>query len=265
MRHDEPGQARGAFQHEAHFSIPAAETKYAHTQSLVFGSGPASSASALIPRLEFGMRQAMANEQNPFGEVQVDKSNLYREESFTDLKVATIRRLSPIKEDGSPDTSRPQLFTGETTLMSGTRPPPAMRRSSQGPHRPWTSSRGRQPHRALRAGAEMRAQIRLVVPGQVAEGRRRRLPGGAAARSVVSAAARHGSRCLDYSGLPVLAKFGSSARAATLTGLHRLISSFRMATLRSSARSFVCGTAAANAASARPGPPLELPPERANA
>jgi hypothetical protein len=66
----------------------------------------------------------MANEQNPFGEVQVDKANLYREESFTDLKVATIRRLSPIKEDGSPDTSRTQLFTGETTLMSDRGPLP---------------------------------------------------------------------------------------------------------------------------------------------
>jgi hypothetical protein len=70
------------------------------------------------------MSQAMANETNPFGDVKVDKSNLYREESFTDLKVATIRRLSPIKEDGSPDNSRPTLFTGETTLMSDRGPLP---------------------------------------------------------------------------------------------------------------------------------------------
>ena len=70
------------------------------------------------------MRQAMANEQNPFGEIKVDKSNLYREESFTDLKVATLRRLSPIKEDGTPDPSRPTLFTGETTLMSDRGPLP---------------------------------------------------------------------------------------------------------------------------------------------
>ncbi len=66
----------------------------------------------------------MANESNAFAEVKVDKSNLYREESFTDLKVATIRRLSPIREDGSPDTSRPVLFTGETTLMSDRGPLP---------------------------------------------------------------------------------------------------------------------------------------------
>lgn len=66
----------------------------------------------------------MANESNAFNEVKVDKSNLYKEESFTDLKVATLRRLTPIKEDGSPDTSRPVLFTGETTLMSDRGPLP---------------------------------------------------------------------------------------------------------------------------------------------
>jgi hypothetical protein len=66
----------------------------------------------------------MANDSNAFNEVKVDKTNLYKEESFTDLKVATLRRLSPIKEDGSPDTTRPVLFTGETTLMSDRGPLP---------------------------------------------------------------------------------------------------------------------------------------------
>jgi hypothetical protein len=66
----------------------------------------------------------MANEQNPFGDVKVDKTNRYKEESFTDLKVATLRRLSPIKEDGTPDSSRPVLFSGETTLMSDRGPLP---------------------------------------------------------------------------------------------------------------------------------------------
>lgn len=66
----------------------------------------------------------MANENNPLADVKVDKANLYKEESFTDLKVATIRRLSPVKEDGSPDASRPMLFSGETTLMSDRGPLP---------------------------------------------------------------------------------------------------------------------------------------------
>ncbi|MET0341588.1 MAG: hypothetical protein ABW252_11355 [Polyangiales bacterium] len=66
----------------------------------------------------------MANESNAFNEVKVDKTNLYKEESFTDLKVATLRRLTPIQQDGSPDTTRPVLFTGETTLMSDRGPLP---------------------------------------------------------------------------------------------------------------------------------------------
>jgi len=66
----------------------------------------------------------MANESNPFSDIKVDRANLYREESFTDLKVATIRRLSPVKEDGSADAARPCLFTGETTLMSDRGPLP---------------------------------------------------------------------------------------------------------------------------------------------
>ncbi len=54
----------------------------------------------------------------PLEEIQVDRENLYLEEVFTDLKVATIRRLSPIKADGSPDEARPTLFHGQTQLMS---------------------------------------------------------------------------------------------------------------------------------------------------
>lgn len=45
-----------------------------------------------------------------------DKKNLYREESITDLKIATIRRLVPIHLDGSEDTGRETLFIGSTQL-----------------------------------------------------------------------------------------------------------------------------------------------------
>ncbi|MBW1844983.1 MAG: hypothetical protein JRJ05_11625 [Deltaproteobacteria bacterium] len=60
----------------------------------------------------------------PLEEIQVDRENLYLEEVFTDLKVATIRRLSPIKADGSPDEERPTLFHGQTQLMSQMGPLP---------------------------------------------------------------------------------------------------------------------------------------------
>ena len=46
----------------------------------------------------------------------VDKDNLYREESVTDLKIATIRQLIPVKLDGSTDTGRETIFLGSTQL-----------------------------------------------------------------------------------------------------------------------------------------------------
>ena len=52
----------------------------------------------------------------------VDRNNLYREESFTDIKVAAIRRLTPIKPDGSDDESRDSIFMAQTQLMSPSGP-----------------------------------------------------------------------------------------------------------------------------------------------
>ena len=43
-------------------------------------------------------------DQLPLDQIQVDQQNLYREESITDLRVATIRRLIPITADGTDDT-----------------------------------------------------------------------------------------------------------------------------------------------------------------
>jgi hypothetical protein len=54
----------------------------------------------------------------PVDEITVDPENLYIEEVITDLKVATIRRLSPVKVDGSPDEARTTIFQGQTQLMS---------------------------------------------------------------------------------------------------------------------------------------------------
>lgn len=46
----------------------------------------------------------------------VDKKNLYREESITDLKIASIRKLIPVHVDGSEDKSREPIFLGSTQL-----------------------------------------------------------------------------------------------------------------------------------------------------
>lgn len=63
-------------------------------------------------------------EQQGLAEIRVDASNLYREEVFTDLRVATIRKLVPVRADGSQDDSRTCLFSGQTNLMSQAGPLP---------------------------------------------------------------------------------------------------------------------------------------------
>ncbi len=60
------------------------------------------------------------NENDPNQQINfsVAANNLYREESVTDLKTASIRTLTPIKPDGSNDESREKIFVGHTQLMS---------------------------------------------------------------------------------------------------------------------------------------------------
>ncbi|MBI5016259.1 MAG: cytoplasmic protein [Deltaproteobacteria bacterium] len=57
-------------------------------------------------------------------EFKVDSQNLYREEIFTDLKVATVRRLTPVQEDGNIDPARPVLFVGQTSVLTQAGPLP---------------------------------------------------------------------------------------------------------------------------------------------
>jgi hypothetical protein len=54
----------------------------------------------------------------------VDRNNLYREVMFTDLKVASIKKLVPIHPDGSEDKNRSVMFVGETQLMTPSGPLP---------------------------------------------------------------------------------------------------------------------------------------------
>lgn len=65
----------------------------------------------------------MANAGNQI-DLKVDVTNLYREENFTDLKVASIRRLIPVDMDGNPDESRSPKFIGSTHVMTPEGPLP---------------------------------------------------------------------------------------------------------------------------------------------
>lgn len=56
--------------------------------------------------------------------LKLDGNNLYKEESFTDMKVGAVRVLTPVKTDGSVDESRSPLYLGQTQLMSPNGPLP---------------------------------------------------------------------------------------------------------------------------------------------
>jgi hypothetical protein len=49
---------------------------------------------------------------------KMDAADLWKEETFTDRKVGTIRRLTPVKADGSVDAMRKPLFIGEASLLT---------------------------------------------------------------------------------------------------------------------------------------------------
>ncbi len=51
-------------------------------------------------------------------QLKVDRQNLYREETFSDLQMATIKRLIPVNPDGNMDQTRPIIFIGHTQLMT---------------------------------------------------------------------------------------------------------------------------------------------------
>ena len=51
-------------------------------------------------------------------ELKVDPTKLYLEEIFTDRRIGTIRRMTPVTKDGKPDAARPVLYVGETQIMT---------------------------------------------------------------------------------------------------------------------------------------------------
>jgi hypothetical protein len=64
----------------------------------------------------------MAEQRNT--DPQMDTANLYLEETFTDRKVGAIRRLTPVKSDGTTDTARSVLFVGQAEIMTNMGPVP---------------------------------------------------------------------------------------------------------------------------------------------
>src|SRR3954463_8082257 len=64
-------------------------------------------------------RMNMATRPDQAGsELKVDPASLYLEEVFTDRRVGTIRRLTPVGKDGERDTARAVLYIGETQVLT---------------------------------------------------------------------------------------------------------------------------------------------------
>ena len=51
-------------------------------------------------------------------QASMDSTQIYREETFTDRKVGTIRCLTPVTADGAVDAARPVVFVGQAQVMT---------------------------------------------------------------------------------------------------------------------------------------------------
>ena len=60
----------------------------------------------------------MATKPETTNEIKVDPKQLYLEEIFTDRRVGTIRRLTPVTKDGVRDQGRAVLYIGETQVLT---------------------------------------------------------------------------------------------------------------------------------------------------
>jgi len=49
---------------------------------------------------------------------KLDPAALYLEEVFTDRRIGTLRRLTPVKADATTDVSRPVIYVGETQVLT---------------------------------------------------------------------------------------------------------------------------------------------------
>jgi hypothetical protein len=51
-------------------------------------------------------------------DINMDAAALYREETFTDRRVGTVQRLTPIDRSGNPDANRPTMYVGQTQVLT---------------------------------------------------------------------------------------------------------------------------------------------------
>jgi len=50
--------------------------------------------------------------------IGMDSTNLWREETFTDRRVGTLQRLTPVTAQGDPDSARSVVYVGQTQVLT---------------------------------------------------------------------------------------------------------------------------------------------------
>ncbi len=60
----------------------------------------------------------MATPELKSSELKLEPDKLYLEEVFTDRRIGTLRRLTPVTKDGKTDASRAIVYIGETQIMT---------------------------------------------------------------------------------------------------------------------------------------------------
>jgi len=56
--------------------------------------------------------------QDRIPDIKMNIADLYLEESFTDRQVGTLKRLTPVTQDGAIDNSRRVIYVGMTQVMT---------------------------------------------------------------------------------------------------------------------------------------------------
>ncbi len=60
----------------------------------------------------------MAQQLDRSMNLTMDAAGVYREDVYTDRKVGTIRCLTPVKSNGSPDPGRKPIYVGEAQILT---------------------------------------------------------------------------------------------------------------------------------------------------
>jgi hypothetical protein len=60
----------------------------------------------------------MATPELKSSELKLEPDKLYLEEVFTDRRIGTLRRLTPVTKDGKTDAARAIVYVGETQIMT---------------------------------------------------------------------------------------------------------------------------------------------------